>query len=169
MSNTQRIALIPERRICTSPRITPGTTMKTNLCDDALHPDHRKDATGGRAQRNPTPRARTRLTRSNEAWSDNGVVTAMPCQCTNFPSRQPGRIWCKSIQRPGSVTILRHRVITPDTQRTGSTHSACRRRRRYQVSFLCVYVHLLARPPALHLQYSSTRLPRPSSRALCTA
>ena len=39
----------------------------------------------------------------------------MPCQGTNFPSRQPVRTWCKSIQRPGSVTILRHRVITPGT------------------------------------------------------
>lgn len=89
----------------------------------------------------------------------------MPCQGPNFPSRQPCRIWCKSIQRPGSVTILRHRVITPDTQRTGATHSASRRRRRHQVSFLCVYcmcICWLARLPcpALHLQHSSTtRLP----------
>lgn len=47
--------------------------MKTNLCDDALHPDHREDATGGRAQRIPTPGARTRRMSSDRAWSDNGV------------------------------------------------------------------------------------------------
>ena len=47
--------------------------MKTNLCDDALHPDHRKDASGGRARRIATPRARTRPLRKDHAWSDNGV------------------------------------------------------------------------------------------------
>ena len=61
----------------------------------------------------------------------------------------------------GSVTILRHRVITY-THRTGSTHSGSRRR-RYQVSFSYAppkrNVRLLL--AALHLQYS------PRSRARC--
>lgn len=124
--------------------------MKTNLRDDALHPDHRKDASGGRALRTATPRAGTRLTRGNEAWSDNGVVTAMPCQGPNSPSRQAFRIWCQSIQRLGKRDdwILRQRVITPTTHRTGSTHSASRRRHQVSFSYMCIC--WLAR---LYLQY----------------
>ena len=138
--------------------------MKTNLRDDALHPDHRKDASGGRALRTATPRAGTRLTRGNEAWSDNGVVTAMPCQGPNSPSRQAFRIWCQSIQRLGKRDdwILRQRVITPTTHRTGSTHSGSRR--RYQVSFShAVHVHLLARSPLLAVPRVPIRLPLPRS------
>lgn len=70
----------------------------------------------------------------------------------NFPEFSAICVWCRKTQRRGSVTILRHRVITPDTQRTGSTHSACRRRRRYQVSSSCVCTCIcwLARLPCTY-------------------
>ena len=59
-------------------------------------------------------------------------------------------------------TILRQRVITPTTHRTGSTHSGSRR--RYQVSFShAVHVHLLARSPLLAVPRVPIRLPLPRS------
>ena len=145
--------------------------MKTNLRDDALHPDHRKDASGGRALRTATPRAGTRLTRGNEAWSDNGVVTAMPCQGTNSPNRQAIRMVSEHTTAGEAWTILRQRVITPTTHRTGSTHSASRRRHQVSFSYMCIC--WLARLYLQYLEYlfaclclARRRRRRRSSRAL---